>query len=351
MEPVYEVRRLLKRRGAVAVLDVPALVVHRGQFCGLVGPNGSGKTTLIEVLAGLEGPDEGEVRFCGERLPPAPAAARTLAGRVASVLQPAVLFRGSVLANVEYGLRASAWHSRPFGFAQGRPRLWMPRRERQARAREALGQVGLAEKASCDSRALSRGEAQRVALARALVLQTDVLLLDEPLTALDREHCGVVLGILRRLKEAGRTIIMAAHDADAVLSLADQLAVLDQGRLRQQELTNVLSGTVEVANGVAHFRSLRGLRLDVLATRAGPARVVVEPSAVLLSKAPLDSSARNSVPAIVREVRDESGAVVVTLDAGERLVARITAATEREMRLRPGDAVYATMKSAALRVL
>ncbi|MBM4031656.1 MAG: ATP-binding cassette domain-containing protein [Planctomycetes bacterium] len=333
--PVFQARQLVKRRGPATVLDGVSFAVAEGEFCGVVGPNGSGKTTLIELLAGLETPSEGEVRFRGEALPPAPGAAQRLAGRVASVLQPVWLFRGSALGNVEFGLRARG----------------VPRRERHARALAALERLGLGDKARRDSRALSRGEAQRVALARALVLDCPVLLLDEPLTSVDREHCGVVLEALRALKAAGRTILMAAHDADAVLSLADRLFVLDQGRLREEELTNLLSGTVEVENGIAHFRSAAGLRLDVLATRPGPARVVVDPTAVVLSPAPLASTARNSLPGVVRSVRSEAGAVDVALDVGAPLVARITAATQREMGIKPGDRVYATVKSTSLKVL
>jgi len=335
VEPLFEARDLVKRYGEATVLDVPSLLVGEGQFMGLVGGNGSGKTTLLEILAGLEAPTEGEVRLRGEPLPPAPSAARWLVAHVASVLQPAVLFRGSVLMNVEYGLRVRG----------------VPRGERRRRALGALGQVGLEVKARRDSRALSRGEAQRVALARALVVETPVLLLDEPLTAVDRDHCGVVLDVLRTLKRAGRTVVMAAHDAEAVLSLADELLILDEGRLRQQELTNVLVGTVEVRNGLGRFQSTGGLSLDVVTSRPGPARVVADPAAVILSRAPLASSARNCCQAVVRELDADGSMVMVTLDAGEQLVARITAATQREMGLKPGDTVYATMKSAALKVL
>jgi molybdopterin-binding protein len=335
VEPVFEARHLVKRHGDTTVLDVPSLVVAEGQFAGLVGPNGSGKTTLLEILAGLEAPTTGEVRFRGAPLPAAPAAARTLARHVATVLQPAVLFRGTVAANVEYGLRARG----------------VPRRERRRRALAALERVGLADKVERDSRALSRGERQRVALARALVLETDVLLLDEPLTAVDAEHRATVLDALRALKDAGRTILMAAHDADSVLALADHLLAMDAGTLHQQPLVNVLAGQVEIHDGLATFRSERGLCLECIASRPGSARLVADPSAIVLSRERLASSARNSFQAIVRRLEADGATTRVELDAGEPFVATITAATQREMGLKPADTVFATIKSAALKVL
>ncbi|MFP4056726.1 MAG: ATP-binding cassette domain-containing protein [Candidatus Brocadiia bacterium] len=325
----------MKRRGGATVLDVPALAVAEGQFCGLAGPNGSGKTTLIEILAGLEAPTAGEVRFRGRRLPPAPAAARWLAGHVASVLQPARLFRGTVRHNVEYGLRARG----------------VGRAERRRRAAEALDRVGLGAKARRDSRALSRGEAQRVALARALVLEAEVLLLDEPLTAIDHAHQGIVLDALRGLKDAGRTVVMAAHDMDSLLALADELMLLDEGRAHQQPLVNVLMGTVEMGNGLATFRSRGGLCFQVLAHRPGPARVVADPAAIVLSAQPLDSSARNCCTGTVRRLQPRGAVTVVEVDAGETLVAHITEATRREMGLKPGARVCATIKTSALKVL
>jgi len=250
----YEARDLVKRRSGAVVLDIPGLAIPEGCFCGLLGPNGAGKTTLIEILAGLESPDAGQVWFRGEPLPPAPRAARTLAGKVASVLQPAVVFRGSVVANVEYGLRV----------------LGVERGERRRRAMAALERLGLEQMADRPARELSRGETQRVAIARALVLDCEVLLLDEPLTAVDRASRQRVMTILRELKERGRTVVLAAHEADLVLALADQLLVMREGRLHQQELVNVFAGVVEVVNGVANFRSEGGLALEVMTTRGRP---------------------------------------------------------------------------------
>jgi len=331
----YEARDLVKRHGGAVVLDVPHLAIPEGCFCGLLGPNGAGKTTLIEILAGLESPDAGRVWFRGRPLPPAPRAARSLAGKVACVLQPAVLFRGSVVANVEYGLRV----------------LGLERAERRHRAMAALERLGLKDLASRHARELSRGEAQRVAIARALVLGTDVLLLDEPLTAVDRASRQRVVDILRELKQEGRTVVLAAHEADLVLALADQLLVMRGGHLHQQELANVLSGVVGMSNGVASFRSQGGLALEVIADHAGPARVVADPAAIILSREPIASSARNCCRAVVRGIAVNGPTTIVRLDAGEPLVAHITTATQRQMGLSPGDVVYATIKTSALRVL
>jgi len=335
VETVFAARRLLIRRGDTTVLDVPSLAIGEGEFAGVVGPNGSGKTTLLEVLAGLQSPTEGEVRFRSTPLPSTPAAARMLAPHVATVLQPAVLFRGTVQGNVEFGLRMRG----------------VPRGERRARAAEALRRLGLGDFGHRSAHALSRGEAQRVALARALALDAPVLLLDEPLAAVDPHHRRVVIDILHELKDAGRTVVMAAHDTDSVLALADVLLAMEGGRLHQQPLVNVLSGHVEMQEGLATFRTEHGLAFSCMASRSGPARLVVDPAAIILSRERLTSSARNCFETTVTRIEERGATTDVQLDAGDAIVATITSATEHDLAFAPGDTVYATVKTSSLKVL
>lgn len=214
MEAVFEVSNLIKAYNGRTALDIPRLRIRRGRIYGLVGPNGSGKSTLLEILAGVTEPTRGELMFCGQSLPEAPRPARRLAGQVTLVLQHPFMFRGTVRRNVEYGLHARGV----------RRRLTRHRVERQLKA------LGLLEIADRDARQLSGGEMQRVALARALVLETPVVLMDEPVSHVDAAHRQLIVAAVRRLRASGRTVVIAAHDPSDLAPLMDQVIRLDSGR-------------------------------------------------------------------------------------------------------------------------
>ncbi len=214
METVFEVSNLIKAYDGRTALDIRRLRIRRGRIYGLVGPNGSGKSTLLEILAGVTEPTRGELMFCGQSLPESPRPARRLAGQVTLVLQHPFMFRGTVRRNVEYGLRARGV----------RGRLTRHRVEGQLKA------LGLLEIAQRDARQLSGGEMQRVALARALVLETPVVLMDEPVSHVDAAHRQLIVAAVRRLRASGRTVVIGMHDPSDLAPLMDQVIRLDGGR-------------------------------------------------------------------------------------------------------------------------
>jgi len=216
MATLFEADSLTKTYEGRMVLNIPQLRLESGLSYALLGPNGSGKSTLLEILAGLVGPTSGTVQYRGRTLPPPPAAAGRLAGEVTLALQHPYLFRGSVRHNVEYGLRA----------------LGTERRELRERAERQMKALHLLELADRDARKLSGGERQRVSLARALALDTPVILLDEPLSHVDRTHRELVLAALRCLRARGRSVVIAAHAPDHVLSLTDCSITLEEGECR-----------------------------------------------------------------------------------------------------------------------
>lgn len=187
-----------------------------GSFTVLLGPSGSGKTTLLRMVAGLETPDAGQVLLGGRDVTREGAEAR----RVGLVFQDGALFPHlDVAGNVAFGLRV-----------QG-----VPRGERDARVDDALRLVGLAGFARRRVARLSGGERQRVALARALAPRPSVLLLDEPLAALDRNLREELRDAIRRLHDELRlTTILVTHDRDEALALADRLVLLRDGRLVEE---------------------------------------------------------------------------------------------------------------------
>ena len=212
---VVEVRDVRRAFGATVAVDGVSLGVRRGEIFGLLGPSGCGKTTLLRLIAGLERPDQGTVLLGGTDVTDLPAHRRD----VHTVFQSYALFpRMTVANNVAFGLRAAR----------------VPGAESRARVHDALELVGLTGKEGRRPHQLSGGEQQRVALARALVNKPPVLLLDEPLAALDAHLRREMQGELRRIqRETGCTFILVTHDQDEAFSLCDRVAVMFRGRVAQ----------------------------------------------------------------------------------------------------------------------
>ena len=208
-------RGLRRTFGHVVAVDHVDLDVFDGEFLTLLGPSGSGKTTVLRMIAGFEIPDAGTIELAGQVVTDLPPYARD----VNTVFQDYALFpHMSVQANVEYGLRVKK----------------VPKAERQARATEALAAVRLAGYGERAPSQLSGGQRQRVALARALVNRPRVLLLDEPLGALDlklREEMQVELKAIQR--DVGITFVFVTHDQDEALTMSDRIAVFNEGRIEQ----------------------------------------------------------------------------------------------------------------------
>ncbi len=212
---IIRARGLTRRFGDVVAVDGVNLDVLEGEFLTLLGPSGSGKTTVLRMIAGFERPDAGSVEIGGVDVTGVPPYGRD----VNTVFQDYALFpHMSVLKNIEYGLKVKK----------------VPRAERTERARAALASVRLEGYGDRAPSQLSGGQRQRVALARALVNRPRVLLLDEPLGALDlklREQMQVELKEIQR--EVGITFVFVTHDQDEALTMSDRIVVFNEGRIAQ----------------------------------------------------------------------------------------------------------------------
>jgi spermidine/putrescine transport system ATP-binding protein len=208
-------RGVIKRFGPVTALDGVSLTVAAGEFVTILGPSGCGKTTLLRIIAGLEIADEGTVLLGGRDLSRLPANRRP----VNTVFQNYALFPHlTVYENVAFGLRARR-------FAEV---------DIDRRVREALEMLHLEEMPARRTWQLSGGQKQRVALARALVNQPDVLLLDEPMSALDAKLRAEVQLELRRLqRRIGKTFILVTHDQNEAMTVSDRIFVMCEGRIVQ----------------------------------------------------------------------------------------------------------------------
>jgi putative spermidine/putrescine transport system ATP-binding protein len=239
--PVPDVRleSVRKSFGDVVAVDGVDLEIQRGEFFSLLGPSGSGKTTMLRIIAGFERPDSGRVLLRGDDVTNRAPFDRD----VNTVFQDYALFPHMTIGeNVEYGLKVK-------GVARG---------ERRQRADEALAMVRLSGYGNRKPSQLSGGQRQRVALARAIVNRPQVLLLDEPLGALDlklREEMQIELKRIQQ--EVGITFIYVTHDQEEALTMSDRLAVFNEGRIEQmaapaevyeRPATEFVAGFVGVSN-------------------------------------------------------------------------------------------------------
>ena len=260
-QPAVTLEGVTKRFGAVTAVDDISLSIAAGEFFTLLGPSGSGKTTTLRMIAGFDQPTTGRVHLHGEdvtELPPFDRDANT-------VFQDYALFpHMSVRDNVAYGLKVR-------GTRKG---------ERRDAAEEVLAQVRLGGYGDRKPSQLSGGQRQRVALARALVLRPSVLLLDEPLGALDqqlREEMQLELKSLQR--DVGITFILVTHDQGEALAMSDRIAIFDQGRIVQtgtpREIYNQPS-TRFVADFVGAANILSGALAEQLLGHAGTCTIRAE---------------------------------------------------------------------------
>jgi len=210
-----EIAHLCKRYDSVTALDDVSIAFEDGEFFGLLGPSGSGKTTLLRALAGFVIPDSGTISFDGQRVENVPVHRR----EIGMVFQNYALFPHlTVNENIAFGLSV-----------RGRPR-----EETAKRVDAMLGLVRLEGLGERKPRQLSGGQQQRVALARALVIDPKILLLDEPLGALDRRLRQEMQVELREIQRStGITAVFVTHDQEEALTLSDRIAIIDRGRLIQ----------------------------------------------------------------------------------------------------------------------
>jgi spermidine/putrescine transport system ATP-binding protein len=214
-DAVVTLRGVTKRFDELVAVDRLDLDVRNGEFLALLGPSGCGKTTTLRMIAGFEEPTEGDISIDGAPVVGVPPHKR----QVNTVFQQYALFpHMTVLDNVAYGLKQRG----------------MGKSERRAKAAEALTLVHLEGREQSRPNQLSGGQQQRVALARALVLEPKVLLLDEPLGALDQKLRKAMQIELKRLQaDVGITFVFVTHDQEEAMAMADRIAVMNEGRIDQ----------------------------------------------------------------------------------------------------------------------
>ena len=227
---LLQITGLSKHFGGLPALMEVSFSAVVGQVTALIGPNGAGKTTLLNCLSGVSPPDQGAIWFNGKNLAGLPAHQVARLG-ISRTFQNLRLFpRLSVLDNVLSGLTLEARNS--FVLALLRPPgLRHQERRLKLQALEALDTFGLADKADLPAGVLPYGDKKRVELARAFVSQPVLTLLDEPVAGLNPEETTEIAGLLRQLRQHGKTMLLVEHDMMLVMDVADEVVVLDGGKM------------------------------------------------------------------------------------------------------------------------
>ena len=357
MSDLLAIRDLLVRREKQTVLEIDQLRVQEGEVLAVIGPNGAGKSTLLLALARLLKPACGEITFGDQPLEEQNDL--EYRRRIGLVLQEPLLLNTSVFENVAAGL-----HFRR-----------LPKEEITRRVDDWLARLGISHLRDRPAAKLSGGEAQRVSLARAFAIQPQLLLLDEPFSALDAPTRSRLLEELQSLlAETGQTTIFVTHDLDEALLLGDRVAVLLAGRLRQcgqpeqvfaepadaevaafVGVETIVSGQVIACQEGRVIVDANGLHLEA-AGEMNPGRTVLfclRPEDVTLwpkGGAPA-SSARNRLTGRILRLSPQGSLFRVVVDCGFPLMALVTRASAREMGLAEGMEVSASFKASAVHLI
>jgi len=348
-KPMIEIRGVTKRFGAFTAVNNVSLTVNAGEFITLLGPSGCGKTTLLRLLAGFETPDEGAILLDGEEVSHLPPYKRN----VNQVFQSYALFPHlSVKDNVGFGLRMQN----------------VPAAEAERRIQEALATVSLSEQAGKMPHQMSGGQRQRVALARAIVCRPKVLLLDEPLSALDAKlRHGMQLELKRLQRKLGLTFVFVTHDQEEALTMSDRIAIINQGQVEQLGnatdiyhkprtpfaadfigQANLLSASIILRNGqTATLKLETGLELVVALAELPPgatkALVSIRPEKIHIGRVP--TPAENVFQARIEEeiFQGATDQLRLVTDQGTRFHALVANESATQEAFHEGDRVYCSL--------
>ncbi|MFT3829200.1 MAG: ABC transporter ATP-binding protein [Opitutaceae bacterium] len=345
-ETMVQLRGVTKRFGSVTAVDAVDLTIRKGEFLTLLGPSGCGKTTLLRLLAGFETPTAGEILIEGHDVSDIPPYRRD----VNQVFQSYAIFPHlTVEENIAFGLKMRH----------------VPAAERRERAEEALGLVSLAGLGRRRPHELSGGQRQRVALARALVCRPKVLLLDEPLSALDAKLRRAMQLELKHLqRQLGITFVFVTHDQEEALIMSDRIAVIHRGRIDQLGTAteiyhapasaftadfigeaNLLDSAVMANNGVtAQLQLGEGAEVSVRASAVQPGAtrvlVSVRPEKIYITRT--KPAKENTFKGVIEEeiFRGAMDELRIRIAGGLQLMAVVANESAHEHAWHKGDTVF-----------
>jgi molybdopterin-binding protein len=353
MTVVAELRKVTKTYGSKTVLDSVDLQLQEGEILALLGPNGSGKSTILKILAFIEKPTSGEVKLLNDAVTFKTAEQARMQSTL--VFQKTVLFDTSVYNNVTYGLKIRK----------------TPKELRDEAVKKALQLVKLEGFEKRLAKKLSGGEQQRVAIARALVLNTKLLLLDEPTANLDPKNAGILEEVITRVnRELKTTIVMATHNMFQAKILPHRIALLSEGKITEvgtpteifgklsknlasfAAVDNTFMGNAETTSeGTTLVDVGSGVQIEATVQRQGGVTVFVNPQDIILSKTQFTSSARNTFKGRISEISDLGALVRLKVDVGRVFAVQVTKRSFIEMGLNLNSEVFITFKASSVNVV
>jgi molybdopterin-binding protein len=328
------------------------LDIEKREYFAVLGPTGAGKTLLLELIAGFHSPDRGEIWLNGREVTELPPEERG----VGFVYQDYSLFPHlTVEENVRFGLDLKR----------------VPRSKAGKKVREVMRLLNISHLAKRYPSTLSGGEQQKTALARALVLGPEVLLLDEPLSAVDARAREQLRGELKRIHEhSGVTTVHVTHDHEEATLLGDRIGVMSGGKIIQVGkpdeifrrpksefvagfvgVENILEGRATARGGITRVDVGGGVVIEAVGERRGEVKVCIRPEDIIVAKRPIKSSGRNLLKGRVTEVSDRGTTVRLRVDAGRGFAVTITKKSFTDMELGVGSRVYLAFKASAVHLI
>ncbi|MGR9116185.1 MAG: ABC transporter ATP-binding protein [Gammaproteobacteria bacterium] len=323
MPDLYQLSDIRFSYGDTPALSLPSLTVKSGKITALIGPNGCGKSTLLNLLAFLEPPQNGKIRFQG----------RTITSKLYPELRRCIgvlpqkpyMLRGTVADNLKLALKLHGFHKA----------LWHPNINR------ALERLNIAHLKTQKATNLSGGELQKAALARALVTDPQVLLLDEPFSYLDQSSMQLLEDFISSYtQETGCTLIFSTHNRFQGLALADEVVSLVNGKPIKTPLINLFTGQVD-----NHTFNTGKISVTLTGDITHCRHISIDPHEIVLSRLPLVSSIRNQFQGRITTITEEMGKVRIAVSAGEVFQALITFESLKVLDLNLGDYVWVSFKS------
>ena len=333
---MIELSGVSKTYDNVSALSDIDLSIEKGEIFTVLGPNGSGKTTLLKILGGLEKPTKGIILYKNKRI--TEKNSEEIRRTTTLVFQHAILFKGSVRNNVEFGLRIRG----------------LPDSKINEKVNQALTLVGLLDMADKSAKELSGGEKQRCSLARALVLESELLLLDEPTLNLDPESLNIIKQVIRRLNQKGVTIVLATHDLEQAKELSQRIILLDRGKIVESGSPILLlnSQSTEMAKFTRSENFFTGQSQVIGAfSKEGEVNIHIRPEDIIISNEKIISSARNNLLGTIIKIEDNDSIIKMNVNVGVLFIVQITRKSFEEMGLNVGQEIYLTFKASSVRFI
>jgi tungstate transport system ATP-binding protein len=325
---LYELKKLKKTYGERTVLDLEELSLEEGKVLGILGPNGAGKTTLLEILAFLQPPTSGEIRFNGSRVDFSTNSLISLRRKVVIVGQHPIMFTTTVCKNLEF----------PLGIRK------LPKSKREGIIDDLLQLVGMRPFREARGHKLSGGETQRIAIARALACAPKVILFDEPTANVDVENQIAIERIISEInREKGISVIFTTHDIIQASRLADDTIFLYDGNITHSTYENIFNGRIEVAEDGSKLCLVQDrLSLTVRTQKDGPVRIFIDPTLVRITSNQSEVARENTFCGRLIQLTDEQNRIRALVDVGIPLSVLIPREQFREVYLGPGESVCLT---------